>query len=160
MSRSKLPIKIRFPDARLTGIEGVFDLIRTEPDWRPDPMTKETLMALGIAKGKELNTLYALKFLGLVGDNGSPTKEFDALQQNFQPTLERLVRTSYAPLFQTIPLSRANQASLVRFFRTYGYSEETAEYQAKLFICLCLDAEIELPVAEAEFKRARFRKKG
>lgn len=159
MARKAPTTRIRYPDARLAGKEAVFELIRTEPHWRPDPITKDTLKALGIARGKETNALYALGFLGVIDDRGSPTKEFGPLRNDFGPTLKRLVRSSYALLFQTIPVSRANQETLVRFFSTHGYSEETAEYQAKLFVKFCNDAGIELPIAEVAFKRARFRRR-
>src|SRR3990172_13285314 len=159
MSAPNKPRKIRYPDARLTGVEPVFELIRSEPTWRPDPIDKDTLAALGIATGKETNALYAFRFLDVIDEAGSPTKNFDSLRSDFQPTLRRLVRSSYAKLFQTVPASRITQASLVRFFRTGGYSEETAEYQAKLFVNLCREAGIDLPSAETRFKRARFRAK-
>jgi len=158
MTHKGLSNRIRYPDARLAGVEAIFELIRIEPQWRPDPITKDTLKALGIARGKETNTLFALGFLGVIDGGGSPTKEFDSLRNDFSSTLKRLVHSSYALLFQTIPVSRANQESLVRFFRTDGYSEETAEYQAKLFVKLCNDAGIALPIAEVTFKRARFRR--
>jgi hypothetical protein len=159
MARGNAPKKTRFPDARLTGVKAIFELIRTEPSWRPDPITTDTLKALGIARGKESNTLFALRFLGIIDDGGSPTKEFDSLRKDYGGTLERLIRSSYTLLFATIPVSRANQAALVRFFQTQGYSEETAEYQAKIFVTLCSDAGIDLPIAEATFTRARFRRR-
>jgi hypothetical protein len=151
--------RTKYPDARLSGMKPIFELIRTEPSWRPNPIDKDTLSALGIAKGKEPNALFALRFLVIIDENNSPTKNFDDLRSDFQLNLRGLVQSSYARLVQMIPASRINQASLVRFFRTNGYSEETAEYQAKLFVYLCNEAGIELPTVETRFKRARFRKK-
>jgi hypothetical protein len=151
--------KIRYPDARLTGVDAFFELVKSEPDWRPNPITKYTLKALGIAKGKETNLLFTLRFLGIIDQEGAPTKEFDLLRKDFPSTLKRLVRSSYSLLFETIPASRISQTTLVGFFRTHGYSEETAEYQAKLFVKLCSDAGIDLPNVEPAFKRARYRKR-
>jgi hypothetical protein len=158
MPRKIAKSKSRYPDARLTGMRAFFELLRAEPDWRPDPVDVDTLKSLGIAVGKERNTLFALEFLGVINTQGSPTKDFDGLRADYQPTLRKLVRSGYAKLFQTIPTSRANQATLVRFFRTNGYSEETAEYQAKLFVYVCKEAAINLPIAETTFKRSRFAK--
>ena len=146
----------RYPDARVKGVLEVFELIREEPDWRPDPIDKATLKTLGIAKGKETNLLFALRFLGTIDEDGTPTDEFDDLRLDFKPTLDRLVRESYSQTFATIPISRISQDTLVRFFRTHGYSEESAEYQGKLFVDLCEQAGIDLPAAESSFKRSRY----
>jgi hypothetical protein len=150
---------IRYPDARLKGLRGFFELVRDEPTWKPDPITIDVFKALEVARGKESNAIFALKFLGILDAKGSPNTDFDNLRRDYQPTLCRLVRTSYAKLFQTIPIGRINQRSLVSFFMTQGYAEDTAEYQAMLFVDLCREAQILLPNAEASFKRARFRNK-
>lgn len=149
--------RIRYPDARLKGIEEFFELVQNETSWRPDPISRQTFEALGLAKGKETNQLFALKFLGLIDDEGHPTDQFDSLRRDFQPTLEGLVRDAYAKLFETIPTSRAKQQTLVSFFKTQGYSEESAEYQGKLFVRLCERSGIDLPNVEPTFSRARFR---
>lgn len=159
MSAANSSHRIRYPDARLSGLREFFDILRNEPGWKPDPITTDTFRALRIARGKERNAIFALEFLGIINGQGAPTEEFDHLRGEYQPTLERLVRSSYAKLFETIPIGRMNQQTLVGFFMTQGYSEETAEYQGKLFVDLCRDAEIQLPKVEPTFKRARFRKK-
>lgn len=159
MARIQNKSKIRYPDARLKGLHEFFEIVRDELTWKPDRITIDTFKTLGLARGKEANALFALKFLGIIDAEGSPTANFDKLRNEYQPTLEVLVRASYDKLFKIIPIGRINQRSLVSYFMTHGYSEETAEYQAKLFVDLCHESQIQLPNVEANFKRARFRNK-
>lgn len=154
-----MPRKItgqRYPDARVKGMMDIFDLIKEEHDWRPNPIDKTTLQTLDIARGKETNALFALKFLGLIDDTGSPTSKYDDLSKDFDRTLAILIRDVYSKLFDTIPASRISRDTLVRFFMAQGYSEETAEYQGKLFVELCSRGGISLPSAESSFSRSRF----
>lgn len=124
--------------------------------WRPDPIDTTILKTLGIAPNKEPQTLFALRFLALIDDTGSPTSNFDELRIDFKETLKKLVRDAYSKLFETIPIRRISQQTLVNFFMAREYSEDTAEYQAKLFVELCSNSEIDLPNVEPAFKRARF----
>lgn len=158
MASTKSNGNTRYPDARIKGMREFLGLVREEADWNPARISKGTFKTLGMARGKETNALFALRFLGIINDEGEPTEEFRNLRQDFSGTLSRLVMSSYESLFNMVPKSRMNQTILVNFFTQQGYSEETAEYQAKLFVELCKDAGIELPNVEDAFKRARFRK--
>lgn len=144
----------KYPSTRLKGLDEFMVFVR-EPDWRPSPINIELFKKLDMAKGKEGLAVYALKFIGLIDDEGIPTDEFDNLKKDYQSTLKRLVQASYAELFNLIPPKLANQARLVKFF---GEPVETAEYQAKLFVWFCKQAGIELPNVEEHFHRARFDK--
>lgn len=144
----------KYPSARLKGLEEFMTFVR-EPDWRPSQINIDLLKKLDIAKGKEGLAIHALKFLGIINDEGFPTDEFDNLKKDYQNTLKRLVHVSYAELFNLIPPKLVNQARLVKFF---GAPVETAEYQAKLFAWLCKQAGIDLPNVEKHFHRARFDK--
>ncbi len=149
----------RYPDARVKAMDEFWELLRNEPDWSPGHIDANTLRTLGIARSKEPNAVFALEFLGIIGKDGVPSEEFQNLREDFQGTLGRLVRAAYALLLETIPLSRITQKTLVSFFMVRGYSEETAEYQAKLFVKLAKDAAISLPNVEERFSRARFSRK-
>lgn len=155
---SQINKKNRFPDARLKGMDEFFYLVQNEPDWKPSPINVSTFKALGIARGKESNAIFALIFLGILDRNEIPTDEFDRLRSDFQGTINKLTRIAYQQLYEIIPVSRMNQQTLVNFFMTNGYSEETAEYQAKLFVQLCNYGKIELPNVKKTFHRARFQK--
>lgn len=147
--------KIKYPYARLKGMADFMTFVQ-EPGWKPSLIDSALLKKLGMAKGKEGEAIYALKFLGIIAPDGTPTTEFDNLKQDCEGTTKRLVLERYSELFSLIPARLANQSRLVNFF---GDSVETAEYQAKLFVWLCKQAGIELPNVEKQFHRARFDKK-
>jgi hypothetical protein len=148
--------QVKYPYARLTGMSQFMDCLRNNSEWRPDVIDADLLETLGIAKGKEREAVYALKFLGIITDEGAPTEEFDNLRQDYTGTMNRLVREKYKEIFNRIPVSMIDQERLVKSF---GQSVETAEYRAKLFGWFCDQAGIELPKLEKEFHRARFDKK-
>ena len=157
--KSKTDLPQKYPDARLKAIDDFWDLLKNETDWKPSRVEVNTFKTLGIARKKERNIVFALVFLDVLDKDGAPTVEFQNLRVDIQNTLSRLMRKSYAKVFETIPANRMNQSTLVNFFAVQGYSEDTAEYQAKLFVKLCKDANINLPNVESSFQRARFNKK-
>ena len=144
----------KYPSARLKGIEEFMAFVQ-EPNWKPSPINIDLYKRLGMAKGKEGLAVNNLKFIGVIDEEGNPTNEFDNLKKDYQTTLKKLVEVSYAELFSLIPPKLANQTRLVKFF---GEPVETAEYQAKLFVWFCKQAEIDLPAVEEHFHRARFDK--
>ncbi|MGA2504021.1 MAG: DUF5343 domain-containing protein [Anaerolineales bacterium] len=150
--------KRKYPDTRIKAINEIFELIKDEKSWRPEPISTSTLKILKIASSKESNAIFALKFLGLIDDDGIPTSDFDNLRNNFQETLSILVQKNYSELLEIIPIRRINQDSLLSFFTAAGFSIDTAEYQAKLFIELCRLAEITLPNVEGKISRTRMRR--
>lgn len=154
MAKGKNDTTTRYPYSRLKGLKEFMDFAR-EPGWRQPKVDKTLFKKLGLAKGKEREAVNTLRFLGLIDDEGAPTAEFDDLKEDYQGTMNRLVKASYADLFSLIPARMANQQRLVNFF---GDPVETAEYQAKLFVWLCEQGGIELPNVEKKFHRARFDK--
>lgn len=146
---------VKYPYARLTGMTQFMNFVR-EPGWKPDVITVDLLKKLDMAPSKERETVYTLKFLGLVADDGVPTEQFDNLKQDYQDTLKKLVLEKYGQLFRLLPANMINQARLVKFF---GLSADTSEYQAKLFAWLCEQAGIKLPNLEKHLRRSRHDKK-
>ena len=144
----------KYPYARLKGMTDFMTFVQ-EPNWKPTTINSDLLKKLGMAKGKESEAINALKFLGVIAGDGTPTDEFDNLKQDYQGTMKRLVEEKYAELFSLIPARLANQDRLVKFF---GTAVDTAEYQAKLFAWFCEQAGIELPNVDKHFHRARFDK--
>lgn len=145
----------RYPSARLAGMKEFMSFLK-EPDWRPVCIDSKLLKVLEMAKGREAESVHALRFLGIIDNDGKPTEQFDQLKQNYQETLRKIVFTRYSELLKLIPARMMNQRRLVRFF---GTTTETAEYQAKFFAWLCEEAGIDLPNLEKKFHRARFDKK-
>ena len=149
------PQQIKYPYARLTGVTQFMNCVH-DPVWKPDIVNVHVLKTLYIAPSKERETVYALKFLGIIADDGTPTDQFDNLKQDYQGTMRKLVLEKYKELFKLIPASMVEQKRLVKFF---GLSPDTSEYQAKLFAWFCDQAGIELPNLEKHFHRSRFDKK-
>jgi hypothetical protein len=155
MSNKNLPAKNIYPYARLTGMKEFMAFV-CEPNWKPTKIDVNLLKKLAIARGKEYEAIKALHFLGIVDETGSPTAVFDELKLDYPTTLRRIIYEKYADLFNLIPTRMANQKRLVNFFET---AQDTAEYQAKLFVWLCEQAGIELPNVEKRFHRSRFDKR-
>jgi len=158
MRKSKQANTIKYPSARLTGMTGFMEYA-PQPGWPPSKVDINLLKRIGVGKGKEGLVVYTLRFLGMIDEAGMPTPEFDKLKKDYQSTLKRLIQEKYAELLSVIPPNLANQKRLVSFFCSSGAPEETAEYQAKLFVWLCQQAGIDLPGVENRFHRARFDKK-
>lgn len=150
---------IQYPYARPKALDELFDLIRKEASWNPSVINVKTLKTLGIAPSKEIEAISCLIFIGLIDNEGKLTDVFSRTRENFQKTLLEQVQKSYKEIFDQIPISRINQETLVNFFMGYGFSEDTAEYQGVLFVYFCKKGGIDIPNADASFKRARFKKK-
>src|SRR5688500_7361972 len=88
---------IKYPYARLTGVTQFMNFVR-EQDWKPDVVNVELLKRLDIAPSKERETVYALKFLGLIADDGTPTEEFDNLKQDYKGSMKKMVLEKYKEL--------------------------------------------------------------
>jgi hypothetical protein len=146
---------IKYPSARLTGVGKFMEFLR-KPGWKPDTVDVSVLQRLGIAPSKENETVHALKFLGIIANDGSPTEGFDNLQSDYNGTMKRLVLEAYKEVFKLLPADMITRDSLVLFF---GMATDTSEYQAKLFQWFCEQAGIELPNLEKRFHRKHNDKK-
>ncbi|RJP47828.1 MAG: hypothetical protein C4583_15870 [Anaerolineaceae bacterium] len=153
--KSKKEINMRYPTARLKGLKEFMSFVQ-EPDWKPEIIDAQLLKRLGMAKGREGETVFALQFIGVIDEAGIPTTEFDNLKNEYSTTLSRLIKENYRELFKLLPVRMMNQEKLVNFF---GEPIESAEYKAKFFVWLCEQAGINLPNVETKFHRARFDKK-
>ena len=127
-----------------------------KPEWKPDLIDVNVLKRLGIAPSKESETVHALKFLGIIVDDGTLTEEFNNLQSDYTGTMKRLVLEAYRELFKLSPADMITRDSLVLFL---GMATDTSEYQAKLFVWFCEQAGIELPNLEKRFHREHNDKK-
>lgn len=147
--------RIKYPSARLTGVTKFMEFLR-KPGWKPDFVDENVLKRLSIAPSKERETVHALKFLGILANDGTPTEEFDNLKNDYTGTMKRLVPEAYKEVFKLLPVDMITRDTLVPFF---GMAPDTSEYQGKLFQWFCQQAEIELPNLGKRFHRARFDKK-
>lgn len=105
----------------------------------PKKVNKKLLDDYGISKPNQSALLSALKFLGLIENDGSPTSDFRRLQSSggeFRSSLEDVVRRSYSDLFVRFDVSRDDRESVANYFATH-YSPATAKKATILFLDLC-----------------------
>jgi hypothetical protein len=116
-----------------------------QPGWHPQ-INLDRITKMTIATNNEGKVLCALRFLNLIDEHGVPTKEFDEITKNYQPTLKRLTQEKYSDLFATLPPKFRTRQRIKDFFG----KKQTDERRARFFIWLCKEAGIELPNLESE----------
>ena len=106
----------------------------------PDPVTLQVLESISIPTGNTPRTLQALRFLGLLRDDGSHTEAFDnlarAAEAEYPELLAEVVRAAYHSVF--IIADPANDTSIVvaDAFRQYR-PEAQRQRMVTLFMGLC-----------------------
>jgi hypothetical protein len=101
----------------------------------------------GVSKGNIFALLSALKFLGLVDDQGSPTPAFSTLQtmgEEFQGNLHEVIQNAYGDLFARLDVNRDSREHIRNYFAR-NFSVSQSERATSLFLDLCREAGI--PVA-------------
>lgn len=111
-----------------------------EPGWE-HVINSKLIKKMGIAPNNEAKVPTALRFLGIIDDAGSPTKEFYELKSDYRTTIKRLVKEKYAELFSIHPAAMITRESLQAFFG----KRQNDERRARFFVWLCNEAGIELP---------------
>lgn len=106
----------------------------------PDPVTLQSLESIGIPPGNAPRTFQALRFLGLVRDDGAHTEALGRLaratETEYQGTLAEVLREAYHSVFVIVdPASDSNVAvtDAFRHFRPEGQRER----MVVLFMGLC-----------------------
>jgi len=118
----------------------------------PKKVDKKLLDDYGIPEPNKSALLSALKFLGLIEDNGIPTPLFRKLQSSgdeFRSNLEEAVRKSYADLFVRFDVLKGDRERICNYFAT-NYSPATAKKATILFIDLCKEVGVLAGETEAE----------
>lgn len=111
----------------------------------PDPLTLQELERVGIPAGNAPRTLAALRFLGLVDDEGGRTQVFDRLgrasTQEYPEILAEIVRAAYHPVFEIVDPAQGNEIALHDAFRHYQPQAQRGR-MVTLFLGLCQEAGI------------------
>jgi hypothetical protein len=99
----------------------------------PSHVDRTFLQKLNVAAGNEWALLSALKFLGIIDAQGTPTTEYRKLldSEHRQETLRNLVEGAYAPLLAMGGAAMSN-ADLVNYFRVAS-SPSQARNAARFF---------------------------
>ncbi|MGB6838606.1 MAG: DUF5343 domain-containing protein [Dehalococcoidia bacterium] len=111
----------------------------------PDPLTLQELERIGVPAGNAPRTLAALRFLGLVEDEGTRSPAFERLGRastdEYAETLAEIVRAAYAPVFTVVDPAQDNEIALHDAFRHY-HPQAQRSRMVTLFLGVCREAGI------------------
>lgn len=114
----------------------------------PKKVDRGLLLDYGMPKGNVGALLSALKFFGLVQNDGTPAPAFKMIQtggDEFRTNLEEIIRRAYADVFSRLDPSRDSREKLRNYFAR-NYSPAISNKATILFLDLCKEAGI--PVSE------------
>ncbi|MBI4301300.1 MAG: DUF5343 domain-containing protein [Chloroflexi bacterium] len=125
-------------------IEGLQLLQRASPS----KVNEEFLRSHRVAPGNEYKVVGALKFLGLIDEEGKPTEKSQLLKTRgpaYLLSLQDIIRSAYHKLFAQNNLKEANREDIYNYFVTEeGVGAEMALKATRFFLALCQIAGIEL----------------
>jgi hypothetical protein len=114
----------------------------------PPKVDGDFLRTHKIAPGNEYKVVGALRFLGLIDDNGTPMEKSRLLKtmgSTFTVALQEIVRSAYRELFHYLDVKKATKEDVYNYFITESkLGTEMAAKAARFFITLCRMAQIEL----------------
>lgn len=128
----------------------------------PDVVDAKLIKTYGI-KSDPYHVISALRFLGLIDEDGQPTDKYPKIQASgaqFAENLEHIVREAYSDLFAKVPVeTTATREDVENYVRLHG-TPSLASKVATLFIALCQEAGIELsPELASSVRRGAVRRK-
>lgn len=134
------------PYVSAAAMSSFFDHVR----WVATPKRVDggLLLDYGLPTGSVGAMLSALKFFGLVENNGTPTPAFKMIQaggDEFRKNLEEIVTRSYSDLFSRLDPSRDSREKIRNYFARH-YSPAISKKATILFLDLAKEAGI--PLAE------------
>ncbi len=143
--------------------KGMMQAIQLMRKSTPAKMDSNYLRLNKIAPGNEYKVIGALRFLGIIDEEGKPTQKSRLLKTKgapFTTALQDIVRTAYGDVFRHINGSKCSQEDIFNHFITKDYlGPEMAAKTTRFFIQLCQLAEIDLGFSGKE-KPANGLKKG
>jgi hypothetical protein len=109
----------------------------------PETLTPHELTRIGIPEGNTSRTLQALRFLGLIDEEGHHTPAFSRLRiastAEYPSTLAELLREAYSDIFRILDPAEANEIDLNDAFRGY-HPQAQRSRMVVLFLGLCREA--------------------
>jgi hypothetical protein len=130
----------------------------------PSRIDSDYLRINKIAPGNEYKVVGALRFLGLIDEDGKPTESSRLLKTKgttYTHALQEIVRKAYSGVFHGLRSSGITREGIYNYFVTEGgMGAEMANKATRFLIKLCRMAEIELaPESPREGSRGRRRGK-
>ena len=103
-----------------------------------------------VAPGNEYKVIGALRFLGIIDDEGRPTEKSRLLKtkgETFTSALQDIIRTAYGDVFRRVNGGGCSQEDIYNHFITAnGLGPEMAAKTTRFFVQLCQLAEIDLKI--------------
>ncbi|MBI2848928.1 MAG: DUF5343 domain-containing protein [Chloroflexi bacterium] len=124
----------------------------------PAKVDEGLLKSQGIAPRNEYKVIGALRFLGLIDEEGKPTERAHLLKTRgsaYAFNLQEIIRSSYADLFRYLKDRESSQEEIYNYFvAREKLGAEMAVKSARFFASLCQVASIDLgePVPMAPLK--------
>ena len=110
-----------------------------------EPVTKSTLEQVGVSAGNAPRTLAALRFLGLVDEEGYTTDTFKRLRQATTPeypaALAEVLRNAYKPIFNIVDPAEDELFQIEDAFRGFEPAGQR-QRMVTLFLGLCSEARL------------------
>jgi hypothetical protein len=120
-------------------------LQRTRSRNLPEIIDAEYLRDTGIPEGTITRTLFALRFLGLIGISGSISDQLKAIHtstdEEYKTILGGLIRESYREVFNVIDPAQDPQDKILNFFRRYTPASQRSR-MVIFFLGMCREAGI------------------
>ena len=112
----------------------------------PDVVTNELLQSYGVSEANSPRTLAALKFLGLLADDGRPTPEFERLnrapsEDAYKQAFGEILRSAYKAVFAIVDPTTAASVDINNAFRQYNPPAQRSR-MVSLFIGLLSEANL------------------
>lgn len=111
----------------------------------PERVDSEYLRDANIPEGTNSRTLFALRFLGLIGDADEPTPALRAIatstDEEYRSILAGLIREAYSEVFISIDPAQDDQSRIVNVFRRYTPASQR-ERMVIFFLGMCREAGI------------------
>jgi hypothetical protein len=140
------------PYAAPANIIAVIDRARTRN--LPETINNDFLRIAGVPEAVWYRVMQAVRFLGLIHEDGRPSDTFEALagatESQYKELLEKVIREAYKAEFNVIDPAQDPQARIVDAFRPYKPRSQTLR-MVMLFQGLCREAGI--PVLDAPRER-------
>lgn len=121
----------------------------------PEQIDTEYLRDTSIPEGTIGRTLFAMRFLGLIGGAGEPKESLKSIHtstdEEYQEILSGLIREAYKEVFNVIDPSQDSQSKILNVFRRYTPASQRVR-MVIFFLGMCREAGIptlDVPKARA-----------
>lgn len=120
----------------------------------PERIDADVMLDAGISEGTIGRALFAMRFIGLIGEAGEPTEALRTINastdEEYQATLAGLIRDAYVEVFNAVDPAEETQDRILNIFRRYTPASQRSR-QVMFFLGMCREAGI--PVLDAPRQR-------